>query len=215
MVDGIVKHSVVGLHSLVQTNQVWHNSSDGQSIVYNTPEETGKTLDAKQGKVPNFQSTCGIVSCVNVLRLAGRMATTEEELVCYAVGNGPLCRSGNSSGRNGGTSPKDRQNILAAFGVPSKLYQPSIELIAQYVENGHGVIISVDAGKLWKQSWCYRMLHAVTVTSVQRSKKDMIEGFFLCDSGRHGMDYARFYPAQHLKQALSPREMNVTTSIIR
>lgn len=201
--------------SLAQTEQVWYYSDDRQSIVYNTPVETGKLLDAKQGKLAGYQGTCGIVSCVNVLRLAGRTATTEEELVCYASGPKALCVSGATPRRNGGTTPQERKELLAVYGVGSELQPASVDSIAQYVEEGRGVIISVDAGKLWGSPSFYRNLHAVTVTSVQRNIDGSLEGFYLCDSGTSGRDCARFYSAPHLERALTPRSMNVTESIIR
>lgn len=205
--------------SLAQTEQRWYSSNGGQSIVYNTPVETGKLLDASQGKLPDYQGTCGIVSCVNVLRLAGRLTTTEEELVRYASTaaneTNPLCVCGETPFRNGGTGPDARKELLSAFGVESELLPPSIDRIAEYVEAGRGVIVSVDAGKLWRRPRFYRCLHAVTVTSVQRSRDGSLEGFYLCDSGTSGTDCAHFYLAAHLKQALSPRMMNVTASIIR
>lgn len=205
--------------SLAQTEQRWYYSDDGQSMIYNTPGETGKLLDAAQGKLPEYQGTCGIVSCVNVLRLAGRLMTTEEELVrcaSTAAGEaGPLCVCGKTPHRNGGTFPEDRKKILSTFGVESELLPSSIDRIAEYVESGRGVIISVDAGKLWSLPRFYRCLHAVTVTSVQRSRDGSLEGFYLCDSGTSGRDCARFYSAAHLEQALSPKKMNVTASIIR
>lgn len=215
MAEGTTEYNANIPRSLAQTAQVWYYSVDRQSIIYNTPVETGKQLDAKQGKLAEYQGTCGIVSCVNVLRLAGRATTTEEELVHYASGNGTLCVSGMTPFRNGGTTPQNRKALLAAFGIESELYPSSIDSIAQYVEDGRGVIISVDAGKLWGLPCFYRNLHAVTVTSVQRSKSGDLEGFYLCDSGTSGKDYARFYSAVHLEQALSKRSMNVTTSIIR
>lgn len=218
-VDRNAKRNNNVLRSLVHTEQLWHHSKDGQSVIYNTPFSTGKTLDAMQGKLTEYQGTCGIVSCVNILRLAGRTMTTEEELVQYASGtangNGTLCTSGKTPLRNGGTTPQNRKDILAAFGIESELHPPSVDSIAQYVEDGRGVIISVDAGKLWGIPRFYRCLHAVTVTSVQRNKTGALEGFYLCDSGTTGKDFARFYSAVHLEQALSARSMNVTTSIIR
>ena len=202
--------NVITPRSLTQTAQVWHTSIDGKSIIYNTPEETGMQLDSKQGKVIGYQHTCGIVSCVNILRLAGRTITSEKELVYYAIQNGPLCRI-----NHGGTNPQNRKDILSAFGIESELKPSSIDNIAQYVEDGRGVIISVYAGKLWNRPCFYTSLHAVIVTSVQRSPSGDLEGFFLCDSGTLGKDNARFYSAVHLEQALSGRDMNVTTSIIR
>ena len=67
---------------LSATNQTWVTGTDG-SMVFNTPVETGGKLDSNQGKVNGFLGTCGLVSCVNILRLAGYPAT-ESEVVSYA-----------------------------------------------------------------------------------------------------------------------------------
>lgn len=201
------------IRNLPCTQQDWHLSDDGASRIYNTPVETGALLDVRQGKDPNFQGTCGIVSCVNVLRLAGRLETTEEEALNCAIAN-TLCdtRSANVAYR-GGTSVQERKQLLELFGLESELVLPSIEDIARYVEEGRGVIISVYANILWRR--CCSGFHAVTVTSVQRDQNGQIEGFYICDSGSGRDDRARFYRADHLEQALALRKMNVTTAIIR
>lgn len=64
---------------LLQTNETWHKDNDGMDV-YNTPAETGKKLDTNQGKVQGYQGTCGIVSCVNILRLAGLSDISEEQV---------------------------------------------------------------------------------------------------------------------------------------
>ena len=94
------------LYELSSTNQTWVTNSDG-SMVFNTPQETGQKLDSCQGKVAGFLGTCGLVSCVNVLRLAGYPAT-EKEVVDYAsstsagFGLGKLCTTELFPEENGG-----------------------------------------------------------------------------------------------------------------
>lgn len=203
------------IRNLPQTQQVWHYSDNGASVIYNTPIETGKSLDAKQGKVPNYRGTCGIVSCVNVLRLAGRSSTTENEVLTAAL-QGKLCVANDSAGKNGGTTPDGRKKILVEFGLDSELKPASIDSIAQCVSEGRGVIISVDARKLWRSlAIPPNSLHAVTVTSVQKDRNNQIEGFYICDSGSGKNDSAKFYATKHLQDSLSNRQMNVTTTIIR
>ena len=132
---------------LSSTNQTWAIGSDG-SMVFNTPVETGGKLDSNQGKVNGFLGTCGLVSCVNVLRLAGYPAT-ESEVVGYAsttsagFGRGKLCTTNSFPEDNGGTSAKTRQQILQHFGINSELREASVDNIADAVSDGRGVIISV------------------------------------------------------------------------
>lgn len=202
------------VRNLPHTQQDWHPSDDGASQIFNTPIETGALLDAKQGKDPDYRGTCGIVSCVNVLRLAGRLNTTEEEALQCAIDNF-LCEVEiDSPDYRGGTGAEERRKLLKLFGVESDLVDSSIEAIAEHVSAGKGVIISVEVGELWRRPYC-RGYHAVTVTSVQKNQNGEIEGFYICDSGSGRNDRARFYRADHLEQALTTRKMNVTTSIIR
>ena len=191
---------VNGSYELNATNQTWTTSSDG-SMVFNTPVETGGKLDSCQGKVDGFLGTCGLVSCVNVLRLAGYPAT-ESEVVGYAsttsagFGRGKLCTTNSFPEDNGGTSAKTRQQIADA------------------VSDGRGVIISVNAGMLYNGWSDHRDLHAITVTSVKKDRSGNVLGFYVCDSGTGGVDNSKFYTTFQVENALSGRPMNVT-SIIR
>lgn len=207
--------SIPHVRKLAQTQQNWHICNNGISQIYNTPVQTGTILDARQGKDPNHRGTCGIVSCVNVLRLAGRSGTTESEVLSYAIGHQLCVTNSTEPTASGGTSPDSRKQILEQFGLESELLPASVDSIATCVCAGKGVIISVYAAKLWQNPIYRNGLHAVTVTSVQKDSAGNVEGFFICDSGRGTNDCAHFYTAEHLKKSLSPRNMNVTTSIIR
>ena len=207
--------SIPQVRKLAQTQQKWYPCNNGTSRIYNTPIQTGATLDAQQGKNPNHLGTCGIVSCVNVLRLAGRVGTAESEVLSYAISHN-LCITNNTQpAASGGTYPDSRRQILEQFGLESELLPVSIDAIAACVSAGKGVIISVDAGKLWQNPVYVNCPHAVTVTSVRKDSAGNVEGFYICDSGRGTNDFAHFYTAEHLKKSLLPRNMNVTTSIIR
>lgn len=199
--------------SLEKTEQGWTTDEAGESQTYNSPLETGEKLDADQGDVPGYEGTCGLVSCVNVLRLAG-LDIKEQEMVLYALDKG-LCRVASDYGNGGGTNPESRQTLLKEYGVESTLERPTIDNIKNFVSEGRGVIISVDAGKLWGQSSAIGYGHAVTVTSVVLDTKGNSLGFYICDSGTGGQDSAKFYLAQQITDSLSGRPMNVTTAIIR
>ena len=207
-----------GSFELNATNQTWTTGPDG-SMVFNTPVETGGKLDSCQGKVSGFLGTCGLVSCVNVLRLAGYPAT-ESEVVGYAsttsagFGRGKLCTTNSFPEDNGGTSAKTRQQILQHFGIKSELREASVENIADAVSDGRGVIISVYAGMLYNGWSNHRDLHAITVTSVKKDRSGNVLGFYVCDSGTGGVDNSKFYTTFQVENALSGRPMNVT-SIIR
>ena len=204
------RKEINSLHFYSRTHETWKDKEG--LLIYNNPEEKRAVLELNQGKVPGYKGTCGICSCVNVLRLAG-MEITEEEVVRYAKAK-KLCQNGLFNTRaNGGTGPKERQKILADYGVDSSIEECSVERMAEYVSQGKGVIISVNAFELW--GYGVGGLHAITVTSVVKNRKGGIVGFFVADSGQHGKDGNGYYDKDLLEQCLSGRPMNVTRNIIR
>ena len=209
--------------------------SDG-NLIYDSPEETDQYLHKKQGSAyPNFQGTCGLCSCANILRLAGVNAT-EAQMITYAAATenpfahpfavaNKLCATGfPNSGINGGTSPRTRQLILKHFGVNSflenillekdgSLSSKNLAVISDYVCSGRGVILSVHAKVLWHNvAVGDNDFHAVTVTSVKKDASGNILGFYICDSANNGTTY---YQSSHLLRALTGSPMNVTQCVIR
>lgn len=216
--------------SLSKTAQTWNKTVDGTRI-YNAPHETGSKLDFHQGKVQNFEGTCGLVSCENILRLAG-VPISENEIVKYAsstyeVDDGSftsslkrqtLCRTNSDSQSNGGTSALSRRKILEHYGISSYTSKQSINIIADAVSSGRGVIASVHAETLYfKRRPIHPDLHAVTVTSVHKDVDGSILGFYICDSNAYayGGTGATYYTAKEFEDALSERECNITSTIIR
>lgn len=199
---------------LDHTNEQWHETGDYES--YNSPEETGKKLDSNQGKFGNFLGTCGCVSCVNILLLAG-ITVTEAELVLFASTHTDedgetLCISGSIDGEsNGGTSPTDRLNILAAYGMDSTLKPATIENIFTEVGGGHGVIASVHADMLYDGIVANNDYHAVTITSV-KTKNGKPYSVTICDSNNMP---SKEYTVDEFKRALTGKPLNVTSQIIR
>lgn len=138
-----------------------------------------------------WRMTCGIAQSANMLNRAG-INETENSMVNYC-NNHNLC--GNSSifnkEMNGGTSPARIATMLSQKGLPSH-FDSSIttEEVANLVENGHGVIIGVNAGYLWS---CYygsargngNANHAISVVGTLRDESTHnILGFFINDTGR-------------------------------
>ena len=208
----------MSVRKLTKTQQTWVVDTEANARVYNTPIETGKALDSHQGKTVlplQFLGTCGLVSCVNILRLAGLTEITEADIVDFAVKYG-LCDVSLDPGSNGGTNFLHRQCILRCFGVESELAPASIPAIAHYVASGRGVIVSVDAGELWEDPQYLNGLHAIIVTSVKTDLDGTILGFYICDSGRgEDADSSRYIDVNHMARALSQLPINVTSDIIR
>jgi hypothetical protein len=186
------------------TKQTWKTNSDG-TLTFNAPVETGQMLDSNQGKVSGYWGTCGLVSCANVLRMAGKNAD-ESQMVSFAS-------SYNVCGDEGGTNYSQRQFILSQHGIGSTLQAATIENIDAAIAEGRGVIASVRANDLWQDPDASG-LHAITITSVKRDRAGDILGFYVCDSGTGGKDSAKYYSADHIKNSLSGRPLNVT-SVIR
>lgn len=223
-------HRIIGARSLSKTTQGWEKDGEG-NLTYNSPIETGQKLDFHQGKVENFGGTCGLCSCENVLRMAG-VSVSEADIVRYAsttyedannsfvasLTGRTLCRTGSAPSSNGGTSAKARKKILEHFGVPSYTATQSIETIADAVSTGHGVIASVHAERLYfKRRPIHADLHAITITSVKKDNTGSILGFYVCDSNAFalGGTGATYYTAEEIEEALSERECNITSTIIR
>lgn len=213
---------------LPQTQYGFTKDSNG-NLTYDSPMEMGKYLYAQQGSAySNFQGTCGLCSCANILRLAG-VNYSEKDMIDYAAsttsGNGwfqKLCTVNPFSPESsGGTNPKNRQMILEHFGISSGVFpvemeggvasDAALENIAQYVADGRGVILSVHAGVLYNGRAVRDDFHAVVVTSVTRNKYGDVSGFYICDSNI-GTTY---YSAYQIKEALTGADMNVTYSHIR
>jgi len=213
---------------LPQTQYGFTKDSNG-NLTYDSPMEMDKYLYAQQGSAyTNFQGTCGLCSCANILRLAG-VNYSEKDMIDYAAstssGNGwpqKLCTVNPFRPESsGGTNPKSRQQILEHFGISSGVFSvemengvasdAAIENIAQYVADGRGVILSVHAGVLYNGRAVRDDYHAVTVTSVTRNKYGDVSGFYICDSNV-GTTY---YSAFQIKEALTGADMNVTYSYIR
>ena len=166
-----------------------------------------------------------MVSCENVLRMAGLEEVTEQDIVDYAANTeNPygtkerLCVTDSTPGANGGTNCLDRQVILNDFGVSSGIEYQSVDTIAKAVESGRGVIISVDAGKFYDRPEYNGGGHAVTVTSVRRGPDGELQGFYICDSnsGVRGKTGALYVEAAKLDDALDKNNYcNITTDPIR
>lgn len=138
-----------------------------------------------------WRMTCGIAQSANLLTRAG-IDETENSMVNYC-NKYNLC--GNSSifnkEMNGGTSPARIATMLTQKGLPSH-FDSSIttEEVANLVENGHGVIIGVNAGYLWSSyygSSCGNgnANHAISVIGTIRDESTYkIIGFYINDTGR-------------------------------
>lgn len=201
-------------------------TDDGNgNLVYDSPIEMSEYLYKNQGSAdPKYKGTCGLCACANILRLSG-VNYSEKDILDYAkTQKGLIDRHIFSPASSGATDPEARKAILEHFGISSGIFpvkmdsdgtaaHESIDEIANHVSEGRGVILSVHAGELYYGHPVRRDYHAVTVTSVVKSKHGDVIGFYIADSnsGRG----TKFYTAFQIQNALTGNSMNVTYSHIR
>jgi Peptidase_C39 like family len=173
-----------------------------ESLVAGDPEHC-KDFNHKQGANDlGFTQDCGLVSCSDILLQFG-VEVTENDVVHHAVDNWE-CDVKNEPNMDGGTTVDNQAKILSDYGVPAHAQQAeSIEDLAVFLEQGHGVIAEVNAGVLWNDPNKYGAgyaNHAIVITGVARDPQtDAIQGFYINDSGTG--DSARFVDVKTMKGA--------------
>ena len=171
------------LSSCVLTEEHLQNCRKlNNGYMYDTPDANAEILDYHQGRDPLYCGNCGLVSCENVLRLAGRVVTQKEVNARYREVT--LYKTRLFSVNNGATNARERQAVLESYGIHSEIVShPSVEKIAQSVCEGRGVIVSVFLGRLLQRSISERDYHTVVVTSVLTDDQGNVTRFIVCDSG--------------------------------
>lgn len=181
--------------------------ADGTPImVYGYPKLN--ELDYMQGDaVPDFLGTCALTSIANLLTQADR-PTTEAEVVQVAIDNNWAVTDPNRPAyERGGSNYIDQQNILNSYGIRNDLLVGFDEqAVANLIRSGRGVIVAVNAGKLWGEP-AYEgdgsVNHAVTLTGAAYRESDgALMGFYLADSGRQKVsDMTRFVSVEEFRAA--------------
>ena len=215
------RHSNIAI-GLTQTRYGFNKMEvDGEVCsMYNSPYETAQTLINRQGNnTRNAAGVCGVCQCANILRMAGISDVTEEDVLNTAMTCSPgvvqgLDINNADSEERGGTSSSGRREILARYGVDSYTLPiqqdraESVEQLSQAIRTGHGVIVSVDAGRLWNDSRYDGGGHAISLISVSENG----DRFIYSDTGAGRIGTIS---AQELGNVLSGRTANITTRIIR
>lgn len=206
--------------SLNQTQQEFETMNiDGVEMkLYNKPFDTAKELISKQGKNSyNMEGTCGLCQCANVLRLAG-VNDADENLTIETALQGSsnivdaLDFDNPYPEERGGTTSAGRQEILSRLGLEtyilpiSVIRQYTVNKIAQAVYTGHGVILSVDVERLWRNGQSGG--HAISLLSVSSDRRV----FVYSDTGTGEIGTIS---SRDLAYALTGRPANITTNIIR
>ena len=181
----------------------------GEVLVGGDPFEVAPRLDDSQGdNVLDFHGNCGIMSVMNLCRMAG-IEINEDEATILAT-RLRLCEfSSDDPDACGGTTVLERQDLLEVLGISSTVFgagELGPEQLAELVEAGHGVNISMNAGVLWDEPSAYgngESNHSIVVTGTVRDPESgALKGLIVCDSGLpgDGNSNAMFVPMDKLEE---------------
>lgn len=188
-----------------------------QMNVYNDPVGTNSRLIQQQGRSQYpMRGTCGLCQSANILTMAG-VPTTEDEIISAALhsSNHVLTMMDlfhDDMDSRGGTTPNSRKELLESQGIPitnlpiSTDKDFTVRRLAYAVASGHGVILHVDAERLWRNGQSGG--HAITLLSVTSDGST----FIYSDTGAGEMGTIS---ASDLADALTGVPANVTTNVIR
>lgn len=161
-------------------------------LVYGYPKRN--ELDYMQGDaVLNYEGTCALTSIANLMTQSGR-PTSESQVVQLAIANQWTVNNPDLPAYQlGGTNVSDQRSILESYAMRNDVIEGYNELgMAQLLRSGRGVILAVNAGRLWGEA-AYegsgQVNHAVTLTGAVFGADDgELKGFYLADSGRGRVD---------------------------
>jgi Ca2+-binding RTX toxin-like protein len=163
--------------------------ADGANIlVYGYPK--AYELDYMQGNaVAGYKGTCALTSIANLATQANQ-ALSEVQVVQTAINNSWCVTSSTATDyQRGGSNYVQQQALLNTYGIRNGIVMGYNEqAIANLIKGGRGVIIGLNAGKLWGDSNYLDnggVNHVVTVTGVAcDATTGAINGFYIADSGR-------------------------------
>lgn len=164
-------------------------------------------LDYAQGDaVPGYKGTCSETSVANVCAMAG-LSVTEGEVVRRAIANGWCNTTSSDEGTRGSSNQFSQLTMLNSFGLRAEIGDGyDVQRLADLVKDGRGVMLSVNAGRLWDVPEYIEggnVNHKVTVTGVAcDATTGAVAGFYIADSGRgQASDTARFLTLAELRKA--------------
>lgn len=191
------------------------NIFDTECYVFGTEGEIERNFTGRQGNNSfGMQNDCGIACVAQIIILSGKKVT-ENDVVRVAISEG-LCNITDASmDANGGTSSIHRATLLSEFDINSRVELASTKEIASYVEHGHGIIVSVDAGFLWNRASDVGLGHAIVIYgTIHRASDGTLMGFVICDTGSGNMKQFITCTAFE-KMFYYDRGINVTVEAIR
>lgn len=163
--------------------------ADGIDIlVYGYPKAF--ELDYMQGNaVAGYRGTCALTAIANLGTQASQ-PLSEADVVQRAIDHKwAVTDAAVSDYQRGGSNYLGQQALLDSYGIRNgRVTGYDEQAIANLLKGGRGVIIGVNAGKLWGDSAYVDnggVNHVVTVTGVAcDATTGAINGFYIADSGR-------------------------------
>jgi Ca2+-binding RTX toxin-like protein len=163
--------------------------ADGTGIlVYGYPKAF--ELDYMQGDaVAGYKGTCALTAIANLGTQANQQLS-ESQVVTRAITNGWAVTSSTATDyQRGGSNYIGQQALLNSYGIRNGIVMGYNEQgLANLIKGGRGVIVAVNAGKLWGDSAYVEgggVNHVVTLTGVAcDAATGAINGFYIADSGR-------------------------------
>ncbi len=164
-------------------------------------------LDYSQGdEVPGYKGTCSETSVANVCMMAD-LPVTEGDVVRRAIANGWCNTTSPDEGTRGSSNPSSQVAMLNSYGLRAETRSGyDVKRLADLVKDGRGVMLSVNAGKLWDVPEYIdsgAVNHRVTVTGVAcDAGTGAVTGFYIADSGRkQASDVSRYLTLAELRYA--------------
>ncbi|MFJ3055011.1 calcium-binding protein [Herbaspirillum sp. NPDC087042] len=158
-----------------------------QMLTYGSPHYFD--LDYSQGdEVPGYKGTCGETSVANIGIMAG-LPLTEAAVIRTAIANGWCNTTSTDEGSRGSSNQYSQVSMLKSFGLPADTSDGyDVNRLADLLKDGRGVMVAVNAGKLWDAPKYVEdgyVNHVVAVTGVAcDASTGAVAGFYIADSGR-------------------------------
>jgi len=181
------------------------NREQGDEVLGGDPVNRADQWHQQGQNERGYENDCGVAAVAATARDCG-VDVTESDVVDRAAATG-LCDTSHkdevradgtvdANDLNGGTTGQDRHELLQSYGIDNTIeYPQSPEELAEYVEDGRGVITALDANEMWDvspfESPTYYDAdgqsgtnHAVQVTGTVRDQSSgELTGFVINDTG--------------------------------
>lgn len=185
-------------HTRQETTNVFLNGRNCTVFDHPFDENSGRICNQGSAYPTGPQNTCGCCSSGTVINKAGGN-TNEHDIVAFAWNNG-FCDN------DGFTTANTISDILTSSGVPSSNTSGTcLENLATYVEQGHGVIIAVNARRFDPDLYRQAGGHAIVLESVIRDAQtnEILEYVVVDSNMTNSVDAVRRVDAHRLERAFS------------